>query len=617
MTESNVAARSHSLGRLVPYVWRYRVRLGWALLCSVLASILHVLSIAILNPIIVVLFEQSDVESDLTRLFGFLYAWIESGAETSPLITLASACGVYFVIVSCTGAARYAQSCLSNWIGNRVVLDLQHELFDRLNDYHAAYFTRHSSGTILSLFTADIRMIGQSIFSAFSRLLLDPLQILVTLLFLLWLQWQLTVLFLIGVPVLVFTVRFFARKNRKASRDAQDSISRLSAVLQDHFQHIRLVQLFGMGEHQTRKVHHETEVNFRAMMTRVKAVAASSPLNESIGVLGLSSVMLLAGFFIFVQETLVASDFVVYIGGLISMYQPIKRIERTIQEMQHGLASADRVFEAIDADATLPGHASPEAVSFNQGITFENVSFSYDGQTRVLQDVSLHIRKGTRVALVGPSGAGKTTLVNLVPRFFDPTAGMVCLDENDIRTLSVSALRQQIAWVPQDHAIFADTIRNNLTGGDPSITREVLESAARAAFAHDFILETPDGYDTMLGEHGVSLSGGQAQRIAIARALVRNAPILILDEATSSLDSESEQRIKQSLETLMQGRTVLVIAHRLSTILQSDSIVVMDQGRIVDQGRHEELLSRCLLYQRLYEIQYAVDDSSSGEALDS
>ncbi|MDP8245500.1 MAG: ABC transporter ATP-binding protein [Candidatus Hinthialibacter antarcticus] len=596
-----------ALRQLIAYVLRYRLPFAFAVAASALVSITSAASLAMLKPMTEAVFGiEHNVDNWLGQALAPIYNLIAHFAEGNPLGALIIICLVFFGITVVRSVLRFSQVYTTHWIGNRVILDLQHELYDKMTGYHSAYFARHPIGGLLSYYTADIRLIGINIFNAFSQLLLDPLTVIVLLAFLLMLQWQLTLAYALMAPALVLTVRFFARKNRRASRDAQDALESIGAFLQDHFRLIRVVQAYGMQGAQRRRLEVGTHANFSAMMRKVKAFGLSSPLNELIGVAAVCVILMLGGYVIFVQQSMDRTSFIVFLGVLISLYQPIRRIERSIQEMQHGLAAAERVFEALHENATLPeDNAASRVERFEKSITFENVGFAYDGERKVLDAVSFAAKRGETTAFVGPSGAGKTTLVNLVPRFYDPTEGRILFDGADLRSFDLLSLRSMIAYVPQEQAVFSSTVWDNITCGVEGATPEAVESAAKAAFAHEFINELPNGYQTVIGgEDGAAFSGGQCQRIAIARAFFRDAPILILDEATSALDSESEQRVKRSLDQLMQGRTVFVIAHRLSTILQADRIVVMDAGRIVDSGTHGELLKSCALYQRLYELQF-------------
>ncbi len=605
------------------YGLRYKKRLIYIVLCSIAISILTLLLVTMLKPVMSILFEPDrplEPSGRLIHIMGWLYSFIHSiyrwfgeTARQNPLLSLAVVCLFILIIGFINGIFNYIQTYLVQWVGNRVILDIQRELFERMLHFNASYYGENKVGYLLSYFTVDTRVIGITVFYVFGRLVMDPFMVLGYVLFLLWMQWKLTLLYALIFPLIIYTIRFFAHKNRRAGRRAQDITARLGAFLQEHFSAIRLVQGYSMYPRQRDLLERETRGVFDASMSMARAMAASSPINEFLGIFALCCIMILAGTTIIPtsqgNSSFNGEDFIVYSVILGILYQPIKRIERAIQQIQHGMAAAERVFEALNTVASLPTSANPQSLaSFQHDIVFDRVSFSYEGQVNVLEDITFTAKKGEQIALVGPSGAGKTTLVNLIPRFYDVTNGAIRIDDLDIRDLKLEDLRHQIGMVYQDVMILGDTVRLNITCGNPAYTDEQVRSAAQAAFAHDFITALPNGYDTVIGERGESLSGGQCQRIAIARAFLRDAPILILDEATSALDSESELHIKQSLKRLMQGRTSFVIAHRLSTILQADRILVLDQGRIVDSGSHHELLQRCELYQRLYYLQFSGED---------
>ncbi len=623
----------HTLRRLLAYALRYKKRIYIAICTSFLVSVLGVLNIAMLKPILEVIFQQKTfTESGMGGLNGNegnrdaldqmlkplyeyvlkpLYDTFVLYAQDSPLQTLAVVCAVFIFIVVLQGVFRFLQEYMVYWLGNRIILDVQRELFDRMSRFNAAFYTHHRVGSLISYFTVDIRAIGTTIFRVFGQLLLDPLQLIAIIAFMLYLQWKLTLLYALIFPFLFITIRHFARMNREAGRETQHIMSTMGAFLQEHFGLIRLVQGYGMQSFQQQKFYHETMSVFRSYMRMLKAMAVSSPINQFLGLFAFTCILLLGGYFILPHSgngeinQLEASSFIVFLVSIGVIYQPIRRIERALQEVQLGIASAERVFAVIDQDAELPEAEHPILLKqFEQAIVFENVAFEYEPGRPVLHDISFTAKKGEQIALVGPSGAGKTTIINLIPRFYDPVSGTIRIDGHDLKELELASLRNLISLVPQDVAIFSDSVWVNLTCGNPVFTREDVIQAAMAAYAHDFIEALPQGYDTVLGERGTLLSGGQCQRIAIARAFLHNTPILLLDEATSALDSESERHIKKSLELLLKGKTAFVIAHRLSTILQSDKILVLDQGRIVDIGRHVDLLQRCELYKRLYHLQF-------------
>ncbi len=626
MTISRPRGEAGTLRRFARYVLRYKLRFVYAVVCSGLISITSLLLLTLLKPAVETIFSEPasgmaravaaepgrgllEPSGQLGALLAPVYHVIGRFAQNNRLLTLGMVCLFILLLVIVNGIFRYIQEYMVKWIGNRTILDLQRDLFEHMLHFDAAYFARHKVGALISYFTVDTRKVGETVFDVFGRLLLDPCMILAALVFLLYMQWKLTLLYALIFPFIYLTIRFFSQKSRRAGRRAQEIMSTMGAFLQEHFSSIRLVQGYAMDERQKRLFWKEARGVFDASMSLAKSMGASSPISELIGVFALCCVLLLGGFIMFRQEggpgVFDGGDFLVFIATLGFIYQPVKRMERTIQQIQQGLAAADRVFAVLDTDARLPQAADPlELERFENEIRFDEVSFTYDGQTPVLDRVSFTARKGEQIALVGPSGAGKTTLVNLIPRIYDPTGGRILLDGHDLRAVRLDSLRRLISTVHQDVMILADTVRVNITCGNESFTPEQIEAAARAAGADEFIAALPQGYDTIVGERGESLSGGQCQRLAIARAFLRDSPILILDEATSSLDSESERHIKESLRLLMRGRTVFVIAHRLSTILQADRILVLDRGTIVDIGAHAELLDRCALYQRLYHLQF-------------
>jgi len=602
------------------YGLRYKTRLFYVIGCSLVISLSTLMLAIFLKPVLEIIFGKSELQQSAGRLDGFidyiyaikdwLFGLIAQSAASSELLTLSFICVLILFTVFIKGIFQYINTYMVQWIGNRVILDIQRELFEHMLNFNAAYYTKQKVGYLISYFTADTRVVGMTVFYVFGRLMLDPVMLLGTLVFLVWMNWKLTLLYAFIFPFIFLTIRFFARKNRKAGRKAQDITARLGAFLQEHFSAIRLIQGYSMYPRQRKIIEHETRGVFDASMSMARAMGASSPINEFLGIFAVCSVVLLAATMIFNPDSdgisINGGDFVTYVAALVLLYQPIKRIERAIQQIQHGIAAAERIFDALNTDASLPQIENAKTLaSFDNEIRFDNVSFSYDGEEEVLKDISFTVQKGQQIALVGPSGAGKSTLVNLIPRFYDPVCGSITIDGIDLSQLKLEDLRRKIGMVYQDVIILGDAVRLNITCGDESYTDEQVVAAARAAYADEFISKLQNGYDTVIGERGESLSGGQCQRIAIARAFLRDAPILILDEATSSLDSESELHIKRSLNELMQGRTSFVIAHRLSTILQADRILVMERGAIVDIGRHDDLLERCDLYRRLYDLQFS------------
>lgn len=596
--------------RLVGYAFSYKIRVIWSLICIAIVAVLSSISFTVLLPIVQMIFKLDIIPTDKFFFLSWLYEIITPIFEEHPMRSLIIVASVFVAVTAVTVTIRYIQLYLMYWLGFRIALDLQTELFSKMSRYHMGFFAKNKVGELMSYYTVDIRMISIALFNITGKIILDPVSVFFAFMFLIYLNWKLTLLYSLIAPVIFFVIKTLAKKNRDAGRQTQDFTAGLNALVQEHFSHIRLVQGYEMYGHQKTRFHHQALRVFRSSMSMMKALAMSSSVNELIGVIGVCCVLILGGYFVLVYESMAAIEFMAYIVFLVRLFQPIKRIERSIQDVQIGLAASERVFEALDQNAELPLPDQPVTLpSFENEIRFSQVNFAYHADEPVLHEIDLHVKKGEVIAFVGPSGAGKTTLVNLIPRFFDPTAGSITIDGNELRDLDLSSLRQHIALVTQEVMIMADTIRANITCGFDHYTDAEIQTAAHAANADEFINQLPNQYDTVIGEQGVGLSGGQRQRLALARAFLRNAPIIILDEATSSLDSRSEQHIKNSIEKLMQGRTVFVVAHRLSTILHADVIVVMEQGRIIDRGKHGELLERCPLYQKLYHIQMSGEQS--------
>ena len=625
MSVTSLPKEKQTLLRLARYAFPYRSRLILAIATSFIVAILSIILVSMIKPVVDVVFTEKPVYSgykgDIQLLKYIndaviqpLYEMLITYTQQAPLQTLACLCAICVAIAILNGIFRFINYYMVNWLGNRVILDIQTELFDTLTGFKTAYYAKNKVGALTSYFIADSRVLGITVSNVFGRLLLDPIQVIFTVIYVLYLQWKLTLIYALIAPFIVKAIQFFAKKNRRAGHEAQYLISSLSGVLQEHFSYIRLVQCYNMYTHQKKKFWKEARGVFSASMSMAKATAASSPINELIGLMGFCLVLLAGGYFVFIEQSLNRSDFVLFIALLWTLYQPIKRIDNSIQQVQLGLASTERIFEALDTKANLPRHLNEtEITTLEKEIFFDHVSFQYMDDKDVLKNICFTAKKGEQIAFVGPSGAGKTTLANLIPRFFDPTNGKILIDGQEISTLSLESLRNLISLVPQEVMIFNDSVYWNITCGNDTYSMEQAIAAAKAANAHEFIENLPNGYHTVVGERGTSLSGGQCQRIAIARAFLRDTPILIFDEATSSLDSESEQRIKESMQRLVKGRTSFIIAHRLSTILQADKIVVLDNGVLDAIGHHQELLQTCKLYQKLYNIQFNTHHESPDE----
>jgi subfamily B ATP-binding cassette protein MsbA len=492
------------------------------------------------------------------------------------------------------------------FVQQSVVRRFRDRLFEKYQRLSLDYFHRRRTGEIISRVTNDVVVLNDSIDIGFNRLVTDSILVIVFSAFLVLLSWKLTLLSMVIMPVVFGFIWLTGKKLRKYSERSQERMADVNSVLEESVNNMRIVKAFSMEKFETRKFLKATYEYFRALlrMTRIRHLA--SPINDILATVAGVVILLFAGSRI-ISGTgeLDAGDFMTFVLAMFSMIKPVKSLSQVHIKLQEGMAAAERVFRVLDAPQRIaePRHAR-EIESFSQSITYDNVTFSYNGSDTVLKDVSFDVKRGEVLAVVGPSGAGKSTLLDLLPRFYDPQQGQIVIDGIDIKMLSVNSLRGLMGIVTQETYLFNDTIRDNIAYGLNGIPDETVIDAAEMANAHQFIAEFPSGYDTVVGNRGVMLSGGQRQRIAIARALLKNPPILIFDEATSALDTESEMLVQQAIDRLMANRTTLVVAHRLSTIKNADSILVIDKGQMVEYGTHEALLEKNGLYRRLYDMQF-------------
>ena len=509
------------------------------------------------------------------------------------------------VIFLVRGIASFIGTYAIGWVGTKLVMDLRKEMFSKLLSLPTSFYDDHATGNLISKLTFDVTQVTEAATSVVTVSVRDSVVIVGLLGWLFYLNWKLTLLSLVILPIIVFIIRTLNFRLRNAGRDTQRAMGNVTQVIEESITAHKVVKLFGGQTYENHRFGEQANWVRRYFMKYLSAGAANVPLVQMVAAMALSLII----YIVIVQskndETTVGG-FLSFITAMLMLTAPLKRITGVSQTMQRGLAAAESIFELLDT----PGETDTGKVSMGrtQGrIAFEHVSLSYHNDDRLaLRDVCLVIPAGQSVALVGASGSGKTTMANLVPRFYQPTAGRIMLDGQDISDLTLASLRSNIALVSQEVVLFNDTVSANIAYGQ---MREVPEheivAAAQAAHAMEFIREMPQGLNTLVGERGVKLSGGQRQRIAIARAILKNAPILILDEATSALDSESERHVQAALETLMKGRTSLVIAHRLSTIEKADRIVVLQKGEIIETGTHSELLEKEGVYAQLHRIQFS------------
>lgn len=507
--------------------------------------------------------------------------------------------GLLFGFAVVRGIGYFASLYLVEWVGNRVVMDLRVAIFSHLQRLPVLYFSGTRTGELISRTTADTIMIERAVSTVLSDLIREPFSLLAMVGFVLWLDFRLAMVSLVLFPVCIIPVALFGRKVRRAAREGQQKLADLVSILQETLVGVRIVRAFGMEDYEVERFRSTSRSVFSRAMRMVRARASLEPIIVGLTVVGISLVLFYAR-----ASHMTVDKFIAFATAIVALYDPVKKLSRIHLAIQQSSASADRIFSLLDSEITIKD--SPNAVELAgpvQEVAFDHAVFSY-GDTPVLKDINLRIPAGKLVAIVGGSGAGKTTFVNLLPRFFDVTGGRVVVNGRDIRDYTMKSLRAQIGLVSQETFLFNVTVAANIAYGTPDATREQIVAAARKAHADEFISEMPEQYETIIGERGVRLSGGQCQRLAIARAILRNPPILILDEATSALDTESERLVQSALDELMTGRTVFAIAHRLSTIMHADLILVLDSGRVAEQGTHKDLLERGGLYKYLYDLQF-------------
>ncbi|MBN2057152.1 ATP-binding cassette domain-containing protein [bacterium] len=571
--------KNTSYMRLLAFVKPYRGRLIIAIIASALYGAANAAPAKLAKPLMDDLFQSHD-----TRMLNIL-----------PLLIIL----VFFL----KGLFQYIQTFYMRWIGQRVIFDVRNRLFEHVLKLPLSFYQSHPTGLLMSRISNDVSRIQTGVSQVLASVLKELFSILFLTINIIFISWKLAIFAVFILPVSLYPILRFARNLRISSRISQEKMADLNSTMFETFYGVHIIKAFTMERFEYKKFERFNEDFFHAVVRALRLDAVSPPLMEFIGATGAAALIWIGGTFI-VGGSITPGVFMEFIASLFLLYSPIKSLGKDNYNIQMTIAAATRIFTILDEEVTIRDLPEARALTaFNESIEYAGVNFKYK-EKLVLEDINFKAFRGQIIAFVGSSGAGKSTLVNLLPRFFEPCAGRILIDGTPIQNFTLKSLRGMVGMVTQDTILFNDSVANNIAFGQEGIPSDRIETAARAAFAHEFILELPKGYDTIIGERGVSLSGGQRQRITIARAILKNPPILVLDEATSSLDSESEAIIQEALNNLMQNRTTFVIAHRLSTVRAADCILVIKDGHIVERGTHDELMQIQGEYKRLHDIQF-------------
>ena len=526
--------------------------------------------------------------------------------KDSAIATMSSVCLALVVVFSVKNIALYIKNITVSVVQFRLVTDLRNKLYNHLHYLSLSYFNKNKSGELTSILINDIDNMRAALSTSFQKLFVEPINIIAFLSLLFIISPKLAAIALLVIPISGVIIFGIAKSIRRRAARSQAKLAGITSIISETLGSMRIVKAFVMKNYELKRFYAETKKYYQLMIRKDRLRLISSPITETIGASIAALLLFIGARDVLVTQSISSEDFIRFILLLFSVLGPVKNLGNVFNELQNGLASADRVFSIIDIKSDI--HDTDDAIhveNFKDNITFKNVNFYYESESEmILKNINLSLKSGEILALVGPSGAGKSTLADLIPRFYDVNNGSISLDGKDIKNIKLNSLRSLMVIVTQETFLFNDSVKANIAYGLESVSDDSIKKAAIAANADEFIEQLPDGYDTIIGERGVKLSGGQRQRISIARAIMKNPPILILDEATSSLDTESEKIVQDAIEKLMHNRTVIVIAHRLSTVHNANKIIVLDKGDIVDTGTHNELINKEGLYKQLHNMQF-------------
>lgn len=610
--------------RILNYIKPYWKHLTASVIFSIFQALLNGASIYLAIPLLDTLFQQSGSSavstpqvsanlktenlSWLSRIVNDVIDYFKSiifSGDTSEI--LLKICILIIIAFLGKNLFGYLQSYYLAFVEQGMIKDLRNESYKHLHKLPMSYFKNEKTGNLISRITNDVNMVNTSVSAVFLNMIREPLTIMVFLGIAVSISWQLTLFSLIVLPFSLIIISYIGLILRKQSGLLQQKMADITTNLHETITGVKIVKAFGMEEYENKKFFGETQKFFKLVLRITRIRNISSPVTEFLSVIVGVLIIYFGAQLVIVDKSIKPSEFITFLFAIFQLMPPVKELSSVNNRIQESSAAAERIFEILDTEPKIKNAESPVTVnSFKESITFENVSFHYDDSDELILDgINLMVKRGTINAIVGSSGAGKTTMVDLLPRFYDPTDGRILLDGIDITKIRIEDLRKLMGIVTQETVLFNESVISNIAYGLENCEKEKVIEAAKAANAHNFILELPKGYDTIIGEKGTKLSGGQRQRLSIARALLKNPPIMILDEATSSLDNESEVLVQEAIERLMQDRTTFVIAHRLSTIRNSDRIIVLDKGKIVQDGKHDQLLAdQSGIYRKLYELQF-------------